>query len=42
MDMYMAEECVSNWTEVEGMDMTEELLSSRTEMEGMDMPRNDT
>jgi hypothetical protein len=42
MDMYMAEECVSNRTVVEGMDMTEELLSSRTEMEGMDMPRNDT
>jgi hypothetical protein len=42
MDMYMAEECVSNRTEVEGMNMTEELLSSRTEMESMDMPRNDT
>jgi hypothetical protein len=37
----MAEEHVSNRTEVVGMDMAEEHLSNQTEVDGMDMEGND-
>jgi hypothetical protein len=39
--MHMAEEHVSNRTEVVGMDMAEEHLSNQTEVDGMDMEGND-
>jgi hypothetical protein len=39
--MHMAEEHVSNRTEVDGMDMAEEHLSNQTEVDGMDMEGND-
>jgi hypothetical protein len=39
--MHMAEERVSNQTEVGGMHMVKECVLNQTEVEGMDMMSND-